>query len=289
MSGFIEMIGKTLTIAIPASIITDTPHLREKTAKIGLIGRAAAIYRVNNIIIYSDKKNKSQIKEIDLITTILNYMNTPPYLRKILFGIDSKLKFAGILPPLRTPNHPLNSKSKNLRIGEYREGIIIGKNKEGMNVEIGVDKTALLREKDWKVGNQVLIQIIKTEKQIEIQSIDKSEIPIYWGFSVNIEKKSLFNITKNREFDLVLATSIKGNSFSKNLSKIQTKIKKARNILLEFGSPNKGLFEIAKDESIDLSKETDFILNIIPKQGTATVRTEEAVFATLSILNLYRI
>lgn len=283
------MIGKTLTIAIPASIIADTPHLREKTAKIGLIGRAAAIYRVNNIIIYSDQKNKSQFKEIQLITTILNYMNTPPYLRKILFRIDSKLKFAGILPPLRTSNHPLNSKSKNLRIGEYREGVIIGKNKEGMNVEIGVDKTALLREKDWEVGNQVLIQIIKIGKQIEIQSIDRNEIPIYWGFSVNIEKESLFNITKNREFDLILATSAKGRNISKIFSEVLKRMKKASNILLEFGAPNKGLFEIAKDESIDLHKETDFILNIIPKQGTATVRTEEAVFAALSIFNLNRI
>lgn len=283
------MIGKTLTIAIPASIITDTPHLREKTAKIGLIGRAAAIYRVNNIIIYSDKKNKSQFKEIDLITTILNYMNTPPYLRKILFGIDYKLKFAGILPPLRTPNHPLNSKSKNLRIGEYREGIIVAKNKEGMNVEIGVDRTALLREKDWKIGNQVLIQIIKTGKQIEIQSINKSEIPIYWGFSVTVEKDSIFNITKNREFDLIIATSIKGSNLSINLSRVLKKLKKASNILLEFGAPNKGLFDIAKEESIDLYGETDFILNIIPQQGTATVRTEEAIFTALSILNLYRI
>ncbi len=45
---------KKLAIAIPASTISDTPHLREKTAKIGLIGRAAAIFRVEEIILYPD-------------------------------------------------------------------------------------------------------------------------------------------------------------------------------------------------------------------------------------------
>jgi len=128
------MIGKNITIAIPASIITDTPHLREKTSKIGQIGRAAAIFRVNKIIVYPDKRKISQVKELDFITTVLTYLDTPPYLRKKLFGIDPKLKYAGILPPLRTPNHPLNRKSRKLRSGEYREGIIVGKNKDGMIV-----------------------------------------------------------------------------------------------------------------------------------------------------------
>jgi predicted SPOUT superfamily RNA methylase MTH1 len=282
------MMGKNLTIAIPASLITDTPHLREKTSKIGQIGRAAAIFRVNKIIIYPDKKNRSQSKEIELITTLLTYMDTPPYLRKKIFGLDPKLKFAGILPPLRTPNHPLNSKSRSLRSGEYREGVIVGKEREGMLVEIGVEKKALLRDKQWQLGDHIIIQIIKTGKQIEVQTIDKDEIPIYWGFSVLKEEKSLYNITENGEFDLVIATSIKGRSLSNNFIKIIERWKNADNIILEFGAPDKGLFEIAKDEGFNLTENTDFVLNIIPGQGTATIRTEEALLASLSIFNLYR-
>jgi len=41
------MSRKKLAIAIPTSVISDTPHLREKTSKIGLIGRAAAVFRVD--------------------------------------------------------------------------------------------------------------------------------------------------------------------------------------------------------------------------------------------------
>ncbi len=51
---------KKLAIAIPASVISDTPHLREKTAKIGLIGRTAAIFRVDEIIVYQDNPKARQ-------------------------------------------------------------------------------------------------------------------------------------------------------------------------------------------------------------------------------------
>jgi predicted SPOUT superfamily RNA methylase MTH1 len=282
------MIGKNLTIAIPASIITDTPHLREKTAKIGLIGRAAAIFQVNRIIIYPDKNKISQSKEIDLITTLLSYINTPQYLRKKLFGLDAKLKYAGILPPLRTPNHPLNSKSRKLKVGEYREGIIVDKQKEGFLVEIGVEKTVLLRDQQWLIGNQVITQIIKTGKQIEVQTISKEEVPSYWGFSVE-EKQSFGNLARNNEFDLVIATSKKGSRLSNKLTEIMERWKNANKIILEFGAPSKGLFEIAKDEGVNLTENADFVVNVVPKQGTATIRTEEALFATLSIFNLYRI
>jgi hypothetical protein len=282
------MIGKNITIAIPASIITDTPHLREKTSKIGQIGRAAAIFRVNKIIVYPDKRKISQVKELDFITTVLTYLDTPPYLRKKLFGIDPKLKYAGILPPLRTPNHPLNRKSRKLRSGEYREGIIVGKNKDGMIVEIGVERTALLRNHNWVLGDHVITQIIKTGKQIEVQTLEREEIPTYWGFSVFKEEQSFLKIIKNNNYDLVIATSVKGQSLSDNFEEIIKKWKKANNIILEFGAPNKGLFEIAKDEGFNLIENTDYILNIIPRQGTVTIRTEEALFATLSIFNLFR-
>ena len=68
---------KTVTIAIPASIISDTPHLREKTSKIGLIARAAGIFRVNEIIVYSDNTKTNQRKDLNLIALLLNYLETP--------------------------------------------------------------------------------------------------------------------------------------------------------------------------------------------------------------------
>ena len=107
---------KKLSIGIPASVILDTPHLREKTSKIGLVGRAAAIFRVDEIIIYPDNPRVNQTADMDLIATLLAYMETPQYLRKRLFKLRPELQYAGILPPVRTPHHPLNRRMKNLKI-----------------------------------------------------------------------------------------------------------------------------------------------------------------------------
>jgi len=40
-------------------------------------------------------------------------------------------------------------------------------------------------------------------------------------------------------------------------------------------------------ESLELSEITDFVVNTIPEQGTETVRTEEALYASLAILNSF--
>ncbi len=79
---------KKLAIAIPASIISDTPHLREKTSKIGLIGRAAAIFRVDEIIVYPDNPKANQVRDLDFISLLLSYLETPQYLRKRLFKLE---------------------------------------------------------------------------------------------------------------------------------------------------------------------------------------------------------
>ena len=78
---------KKLIIAIPASVISDTPHLREKTGKIGLIGRSAAIFRVDEIVVYRDNPKTAQDADLGLIATLLRYLETPQYLRKRLFRI----------------------------------------------------------------------------------------------------------------------------------------------------------------------------------------------------------
>ena len=151
---------KKLAIAIPASTISDTPHLREKTSKIGLIGRAAAIFRVDEIIVYPDNPKTNQARDLDFIALLLNYLETPQYLRKRLFKIEPDLQFAGILPPLRTPHHPLSGKTRDLKVGEYREGLVLSQAKEGLLVDIGVEQPAVLRETQYAVGDRLTLQVV---------------------------------------------------------------------------------------------------------------------------------
>jgi predicted SPOUT superfamily RNA methylase MTH1 len=275
-----------LTVAIPASVVSDTPHLREKTSKIGLIGRAAAIFRVNEIVVYADNPKANQRADLDLIATLLAYMETPQYLRKRIFKIEPQLQYAGILPPLRTSHHPLNRKTEHLKVGEYREGVIVSETKEGSLVDIGVERAALLREKQFAVGKRVTAQIVKAGGQVEVQAVS-GEVPGYWGYAVTAERHSLKRLMENRKFDLAIGTSIKGAKWASVAGEVAGKWNRANSVLMAFGAPTRGLYEIARDEGWQLDEAVDFVMNTIPRQGTETVRTEEAVFASLSILNVW--
>jgi len=274
-----------LTVAIPASVVSDTPHLREKTSKVGLIGRAAAIFRVNEIVVYADNPKVNQRADVDLIATLLEYMETPQYLRKRLFKIEPRLQYAGILPPLRTPHHPLNSKAANLKVGEYREGVVLSESKEGLLVDVGVEQPALLREKQFDVGKRVTLQIVKAGEHVEVQAVSR-EVPSYWGYMVTVERRSLKRLIEDRKFGLTVGTSIKGAKWAGIAGELTGKWRKADSVLVAFGAPTRGLYEIAKDEGVKLVELVDFVVNTIPAQGTETVRTEEALLATLAILNV---
>jgi methyltransferase len=278
--------NRKLTIAIPASIISDTPHLREKTSKIGSIARSAAIFRVKEIIIYPDSARVDQRRDINFIALLLNYLETPQYLRKTLFKLDPDLQYAGILPPLRTPHHPVSGKIKDLKVGEYREGIILSERKDGLILDIGIQQPALLRQKQYRVGERLTIQIINIRDQIEVQPVSRDEVPQYWGYSVRVEKRPFGQLIQSDEFDLKIATARIGNTFADVASKIGERWITSSNVLLAFGAPTRGLHEIAEDERLKVDEISDFVVNTIPGQGTATVRAEEAILATLAIFNV---
>ena len=275
-----------LCIAIPASVVSDTPHLREKTSKIGLIGRAAAIFRVEEIIIYPDNPSLNQTSEMNLISTLLAYMETPQYLRKRLFELKPELRYAGILPPLRTPHHPLNREMKNLKVGEYREGVTISNPAVGALVDIGVEKPALIANRQLPVGKRVTVKVVKIDRQVEVDLAKREEIAEYWGYNVTVEKNSFSKLVKRGGFDLTIATSKYGVPFHAAAKKIFEKWDKAEKILVAFGSPSEGLYEIARREGFNLDEIVDFVVNTVPEQGTETVRTEEAIIASLAVLNV---
>jgi predicted SPOUT superfamily RNA methylase MTH1 len=274
---------KKIAIAIPASVISDTPHLREKTSKIGLIGRAAAIFRVDEIIVYPDNPKANQRGDVALIATLLAYMETPQYLRKRLFKLEPQLQFAGILPPLRTPHHPLNRKAADLKVGEYREGVVLSGAREGVLVDIGVEQPALMRESKVQVGKRLTVKVVKLAERVEVEAADRTKIPLYWGYRISLEKRSFSELVKSGKYDLTVGTSKFGSRLADVADKMAVEWAKANCVLLAFGAPARGLFEIARDESASLNALVDFVVNTIPSQGTETVRTEEALLASLAV------
>ena len=274
-----------LAIAIPVSIVSDIPHLREKTLKIGLIGRAAAIFRINEIIVFSDNLGANQKRDRNLIVTLLSYVETPQYLRKRLFKIKPELRYAGILPPLRTPHHPLEKRARKLKIGEYREGAIVSVTESGSLVDIGVERPVLIPDKKLPVNKRVTIKITKNGKHPRVTLANREEIEAYWGYTVTSSKVSFGQLTKSHAYDLVVATSKNGTPLTQVTDELAERWKKSRRILVAFGAPTRGLQEIVAQENLSLDKVADFTVNTIPDQGTETVRTEEALYASLALLN----
>ena len=274
-----------LCVAIPASFVSDVPHLREKTFRIGLVGRAVSIFRVDEVIVFTDMPKTDQSRDINLISTILAYMETPQYLRKRLFKIQPELQYAGVLPPLRTPHHPLANRTADLKIGEFREGAVMGYSKEDKLVDVGVEQPALVAGVKLQTNTRVTVKITGLGKQPKAILANHKEIKTYWGYRVTVSQVPFGQMVKKKLFDLVVATSRRGKPMNTIMDELVKSWKQSHKILLAFGASTQGLFEIAMHERLKLEDLANFIVNTIPDQGTETVRTEEAVYASLAILN----
>jgi predicted SPOUT superfamily RNA methylase MTH1 len=278
-----EKRSKPLAVALPASLTADLPHLREKTVKAGLIARTAAIFRVDEIIIYVDKHGTED--EGELLANILRYCETPQYLRKRIYTISALFKYVGLLPPLKIPSHTVASSLDGIKDGDFRDGVVIKTYKDGSLVDIGLDKPFLVPKK-LKRGERVTVKINKTKDSLKLSVVSREEVKLYWGYTVNYEHKGLVDSIKSFNADLVIATSKYGDPITKVFNDMKDAIRKSNKILILFGSPHEGLFEICKRFKVNLSDIAHFIVNTIPFQGCETVRTEEAMLATLSIINI---
>ncbi len=276
---------RKLSIAIPASLVSDIPHLREKTSKVGLIGRAAAIFRVDEIIVYLDEPQVDQTVDRDLISTLLSYMETPQYLRRSLFRFRRELRFAGVLPPLRTSHHPLTRHAEGLRVGEYREGVAESRSSDGILVNVGVERPVLVPDSHIGVGRRVTVRIAKVGKQLEARLARREDIEAYWGYIVKPVDHAFGSLLRSGDFDLVVATSKRGAQFAVVAERIVEAWRSSYRILVGFGSPSRGLHEIVEEEGLRLEEVAGLVVNTVPNQGTETVRTEEAVIVSLAVLN----
>jgi predicted SPOUT superfamily RNA methylase MTH1 len=276
----------SLTLAVPASLTSDTPHLREKTFKVGLIGRAAAVFRVDEILVFPDRPDKDQSRDLDFLHTILSYMDTPQYLRRYLFPITPSLKYAGVLPPLRTPHHPISKKVGDLQPGHFRDGVVVRTDNSASFVDIGVDKLAVLREERVPPKSRLTAKTLRVIRGVpEISMANREEINIYWGYGVTVSNLSLGRVINHGSYDFVVMTSRHGKSLPRVLDTLKNRWRRARKVLVAFGSPKEGLTAILTREKIKIRDIADVIINTIPQQGTETVRTEEAVYATLALVN----
>ena len=265
--------GRRISVAFPDTVLEEhSDSLREKTAKLGQIARTCSVFGVDTVQVFRDPRGRG---ESALIKRILEYLETPQYLRRRLFALDESLKFAGLLPPLRIPSHKPKMRVEKLRVGEFREGVVLA---DGLTVDVGFEKPLTLR---YKVGaNKRVTTKVTSVVPLEGVLSERTQTGEYWGYTVEV--RGIDEILSDSRFSLKVATSRYGTPLAGSLDPLGDAVRASKGIVVIFGSPSRGLLDMIKN----LRQRVSFVVNLYPEQYTVTVRTEEAMSSALYLLEV---
>jgi predicted SPOUT superfamily RNA methylase MTH1 len=191
-----------------------------------------------------------------------------------------ELKYSGVLYPLKIPSHNQISDPRKIKTNDIREGLIVSvKGKKFLDVGI---KTLIPYFGKEQPGSRVSILFKSGYQNFAIKEIAKDQIKEYWGYKVK-ERGNLLSLLSSWNGQIIL-TSRKGKVITQEVAK--GIVESSKPLLLVFGSPERGIHEILGGTINQLQNSK--ILNFFPNQATETVRLEEAIIGSLSILNLFR-
>ncbi len=272
------------TVVIPSSNITILPDLRSKTEFAGLLARILATYRVDNVVIFKDRESSDE--EVNFLKLILDYLLIPPYLRKRLVPVIPELKFAGVLPPLNIVTH--NPEGSRPKKGDLREGIVVTSYGVKAKVFIGYSKYCFTQSnRELNVNERVLIKVIN-EEPLRCEVVSTDSINEYIGYRTHIalNERDLLELIKSFPGTLVLTSKDGDNYIRVPLRKALIKsIKESGGVVLLFGNHSKDFNELVSKRFLR-EASIRFKINFIPGQGVLSIRTLEALVATLSLLNV---
>jgi len=270
-----------LWIAIPDSALSDEQTKRDKTIKIGQFARACSIFRVKRIYIYHDPLSRPEKEELDLLKTILRYLDTPQYLRKMLFPMMNQLQYAGILHPIKAPHHRVVEDKKKVKSGDIRTGVVV-KVRGQLFVEVGLGSLIPFAG-DGPEGKKLNIRFTSPYPTLMAVPATDDNIFDYWGYEIK-DTPSISKLFANIEKTLIIITSRNGRYFKNVESELIEEARNVQNVLVIFGSPKHGVHDILAKEQCS-PREHNYSINMFPNQGTETVRLEEALLGSLAILN----
>lgn len=328
----------TVSVAIPGSIIANCQSRELQTYVAGQIARAIGVFCVDEVIIYDDgsasvdeeeenqKNGKSKCRDwhhhsVDanvFLARIMQYVETPQYLRKALFPVHQDLRLAGLLNPLDAPHH-----LRRDMVCSFREGVTLNRpTKKGVSgtwVDVGVYNDLLV---DAKIPPNVRVTVRLTNPSQTVAdphsfgdnnsskrrqrqltgtvvspNTPREENGIYWGYQTRIAS-SFSAIWENcpfkdengkSEYDFSIGTSERGDV---SVEDENFSIPPFKHLLIVFGGV-RGLEDaVSRDIRLkDMKPEnTKFLFNMwantCPGQGSRTIRTEEALFISLPSLKM---
>jgi predicted SPOUT superfamily RNA methylase MTH1 len=271
----LTLVGKRICVSIPDTILEEQGSLREKTAKLGQVARYCALFGVDEIRVFHDPRGRGESR---FIKRVLEFLETPQYLRRRLFPLSEDLRFAGLLPPLRIPSHKAKVPVGRIQPGEFREGVVLA---DGLSVDAGLDVPIALRKREAPQKRITLKVSAVSNSRVEGTPVHRRDVPAYWGYSVEVSGTG--SLLADSAFPLKVATSRHGDPVARIARGLRKDLQGSRGAMLLFGSPSRGLFEtIGKD----LRSKVNYVVNLFPEQNVVTVRSEEAIISALYLVEL---
>ncbi|GJQ12328.1 hypothetical protein GpartN1_g4119.t1 [Galdieria partita] len=290
----------TLSVAIPCSILENVQKPQLRTYVVGQLARTLTIFKVDEIVLYAQDHKENTNDGLDdptitFLTRLLQYLETPQYLRRHLFPMSEDLKYAGLLNPIDAPHH--------LRKDEWlpwREGVILKEEQNGVYmVDIGLDQLAKVKTQETvTIGERVTVSLGKSKQQeclggsLCLKTTPRKEGGLYWGYQVRVASalsKTWEECPYEGGYDRVIGTSERG----KSVDDPSFRLAPCRHLLLVFGGRRGLEYDACRDEKLfvqgvgrhwSVDELFHDYINVCPFQGSRTIRTEEAVMIALSRL-----
>ncbi len=283
----------SLKVFVPLSTVSIKQSQLLKTIVIWEIARAIAITRCSHLILYKDPESRNEDRT--LVEKVLQYLLTPPYLRKKVIPLDPQLRYVGMLSPLALPIHYRKDEPV---LGSVRLAVL---EKRGNSVValIGIDKPCKLVNAsitDIKLSEMPRLHFVKilSLKPPLCSLIDEDSVSMYTGFKYHYYsslEEALMNECKE---SVVIEFSKHGKDVNELRQNLLEAVPHSKNILCAiFGSPSMDANEILfKERGYDIASLANtklharyLAINAVPHQGVRSIRTHEALYLALAVLN----
>jgi hypothetical protein len=199
------------------------------------------------------------------------------------------LRTAGTLPSLDMPHH-----MRTHELCPYREGVTLKSPKSGTEVDVGLAQPYILPDVQIPPKTRVTLRL-PTDDSLTAEAVSpatpREQGGYYWGFSVRRcgSLTSVFTETPfDGGYDLSFGTSERGMPLRRITSTAST-MRRFRHAVIVFGGVaglesagrNDPELEAKGVKGINVAELFDYWVNLVPGQGSRTIRTEEAVWCGL--------
>ncbi|KAI0476005.1 DUF171-domain-containing protein [Xylariaceae sp. FL0804] len=297
----------TISVAVPGSVLSTCRRDDQRTGIVSHIARALSVFSIDEVVIFDDSHPDTRATNVDpasysgdvdpcgYMDHLLQYLEMPPFMRRTLLPLHPNLRGAGLLQSLDIPSHPHPTDWL-----PYCEGVTTAeapKGSSGTIVDIG-RKSPVTISHDVPPKTRITVQIDENDPSLA-EPVDpatpRTEGGYYWGYTAR-RCKSLAAVFEECAYeggyDFSIGTSERGLSIPEAFPERKNKNVNFNHMLIVFGGP-RGL-EYAAENDPDLNgmgivrgrtKELfDHWINVLPGQGSRTIRTDEALFIGLASL-----